>query len=246
MLKMNLVLLATFFLFNSFQQNDVAKTSNDIRKSQARLFLLSKGLVNDTLKSEFLDFLDREPSSQKVAIIVNATNSEKKKAKKTRKVKSRFETIGFDTTKIEMFDLRKRKVDDLMNFDIVYILGGNPFLLLDEVKKTKADQVLKKYVTHNKILMGYSAGALILGPNLKLMDSVDNLLGFNEMGLEELECLGFYDFYIFPHYKDFSNQVPELADEIDKFEAHEKAKVYRITDEQGIIYQNGETKLIGN
>ena len=94
--------------------------------------------------------------------------------------------------------------------------------------------------------MRYSAGALIFGPYLQLMDSVDDLLGFNEMGLEILECLGFYNFHIFPHFKHFSNQVLELADKIDEFEAHEKAGIYRITDEQGIVFQNGKIKLIGN
>jgi len=93
--------------------------------------------------------------------------------------------------------------------------------------------------------MGYSAGSLLLGPDLSLMNHVDTLLGFNEIGLKELSCIGLYNFHIFPHYTDFTSQVPELITKIEQYESQSDLPVYRLNDNQGIVYQNGRIKIIG-
>jgi len=77
----------------------------------------------------------------------------------------------------------------LLGFDVIYILGGNPFLLRDEVNKSGARTVFKELVDRGKFLMGYSAGSLLLGPDLSLMNHVDTLLGFNEIGLKNFPAL---------------------------------------------------------
>ncbi len=219
----------------------LVETSDTI---QPKLFLLSKGLTTDTLRKAFLDFLEVEPQMLSVAIVVNASSTEKKKHKKAKKIKVEFDEIGFDSTKMELFDLMKTNPQQLLKFDVVYILGGNPFLLLDEVNKSDARPVFKDLIDQGKTLMGYSAGALLLGPDMSLMNHVDTLLGFNEIGLKELSCIGLYDFHIFPHYTDFTNQVPELRAKIEEYESESDLPVYKLNDNQAIVYQNGIIKMI--
>jgi len=93
--------------------------------------------------------------------------------------------------------------------------------------------------------MGYSAGALLLGPDLSLMYHVDTLLNFNEMGLKELSCIGLYHFHIFPHYTDFTSQVPELITKIEQYESQSDLPIYRLNDNQAIVYHNGKIRIIG-
>lgn len=212
---------------------------------QPKLFLLSKGLTTDTLRKAFLDFLEVEPEILSVAIVVNASSTEKKKRKKAKKIKVEFDEIGFDSTKMELFDLMKTKPHQLLEFDVVYILGGNPFLLLDEVNKSDARPVFKELADQGKTLMGYSAGALLLGPDLSLMNHVDTLLGFNEIGLKELSCIGLYDFHIFPHYTDFTNEVPELITKIEQYKLESDLPVYKLNDNQAIVYEHGVVTMIG-
>ena len=147
--------------------------------------------------------------------------------------------------KIEQFDLMLRDPVELSEGDIIYVLGGNPFLLLDEVKKSGADKVLKDLAYQDKILMGYSAGSLLFGPSLVLFNYTDSLLGFNEIGLKELDCLGLYHFHIFPHYADFTNQEPELVGNIDEFEKQSDLPINRINDNQAIIYKEAKIEIIG-
>jgi dipeptidase E len=217
----------------------------ELDRTYPKLFLLSKGLTTDTLKLAFLNFLENKPITYSVAVIVNASSSDKKKKKKTKKIKIQFSEIGFDSTKIEQFDLMQRNPQELSKFDIIYILGGNPFRLLDEVNKSDSRKILKELTYQDKILMGYSAGSLLLGPDLTLMNHTDSLLEFNEIALKELSCLHLYNFHIFPHYTNFTKQVPELIKQINQFERQSELPIYRLNDNQGIIYQDGEIELIG-
>jgi dipeptidase E len=243
-----IIVLATALLSacgNQEANNAVQPAVLESAPNSPTLFLLSKGLKTDTLKSAFLNLLEIEPANYSVAVIVNASSSDKKKRKKVQKIKAEFTEIGFDSTKIEMFDLMQRDPQELADFDIIYTLGGNPFLLLDEVNKSGARAILKELATQGKILMGYSAGSLLLGPDLTLFNAADSLLGFNEIGLTELSCLGLYDFHIFPHYANFTGQAPELIPIINEFEKQSDFPVYRLNDNQAIIYRNGEIEIVG-
>ena len=249
---MNLTSLHKLFLFAvilfyipACSSGDDASDAETKREINSSLFLLSKGLKTDALKGELLKLLEKDASMYSVAVVVNASSTEKKKRKKTRKIKLQFHELGFDSSRVEMFDLMTRNSNELKNFDIIYILGGNPFLLLDQVNKSGSRDLLYELAYQNKILMGYSAGALLLGPDLSLMNSADSLLGFNELGLQELDCIGLYDFYIFPHYDDFTAQAPELITVINDFESGSKLPVQRLNDDQGIIFQNGKMRIIG-
>lgn len=226
-------------------KNEPPVSNEQSDQNTPTLFLLSKGLTTDTLKQAFLNLLDKEPAHYSVAVVVNASSSEKKKKKKAKKIKAQFESMGFDTTNVKSIDLMKTSPKRLYEFDVIYILGGNPFLLLDEAMKSDALTVLKELAYQDKLLMGYSAGALLLGPDLSLFNDLDSLLGFNEIGLNELTCVGLYDFHIFPHYKDFTTQVPELVSEVERFESQRNSSIYRLNDNQGITIQNGELKIIG-
>lgn len=236
-------------ILGSCQENTSKQTGSDAENEKnlitSKLFLLSKGLTTDTLKNEFLGLLEKAPEMNSVAVIVNASTSDKKKIKKTKKVKAQFAEMGFDSTRIGLFDLLKTPPTDLTNFDIIYILGGNPFVLLRDVHKSGSQKVLKELAYQNKILMGYSAGSLLLGPDLSLMQYTDSLLGFNQIELKELSCVGLYDFYIFPHYDDFTTQAPELKSKIEAFESLSSLPIYRLNDNQGIISLNGDVQIIG-
>ena len=235
-----------FYGCNSNKSNTEEQSSvKQFDQTYPTLVLLSSGLTTDTLKSAFLNILEREPKTYSVAVVVNASTTEKKKYKKTKKVKIRFSDMGFDSTKIKLFDLMKRTPQELSDFDIIYALGGNPFLLLDEVNKSGFGQILADLAHQNKIMMGYSAVSLLLGPDMTLMDSADSLLGFNYIGLKELNCLGLYDFYIFPHYADFTSQATDLVPLINRFEKQTDFPLYRLNDDQGIIYQDGKIEVVG-
>lgn len=209
-----------------------------------QLLLLSKGLVNDSLQSAFQQFTGPELAKWDIAVIVNASNKPEKRLKKLKKVKSRFHKAGADSSKISLFDIMKRNPAELISYDLIYLLGGNPFLLLEEMQRSGADSILQTLGQQGKALMGYSAGSLVLGPGLELMQAADSLLGYNERGWKNLQGLGLYDFEIFPHYTEFTTEVEGLAALIDAYQQGSKRKLYLLEDDQGILIQGDQLRLI--
>lgn len=53
---------------------------------------------------------------------------------------------------------------------MLYINGGNPFTLLFFAKKSGADEVIKTLAVQNVIIVGVRAGALLLGPNINIVN----------------------------------------------------------------------------
>lgn len=113
----------------------------------------------------------------------------------------------------------------LLAADILIISGGNTFSLLHNLRESGLDRSIKQFLNKpDFVLAGFSAGALVLTPTIK----VCSLPGFDEnlIGLKNLEALNIVDFEVFPHYeetehknmledyrKTTSNRVQEITDE---------------------------------
>jgi dipeptidase E len=64
-------------------------------------------------------------------------------------------------------DIAGRTWDEIKKYDAVYIAGGNTYLLLKLILTTKFDKLLLKYYYHSGIIYGSSAGAIILGEDIR-------------------------------------------------------------------------------
>ena len=82
--------------------------------------------------------------------------------------------------------------------DIIYVTGGNTFFLLQEMKRTGADILIKNAINSGKIYIGESAGAIITAPNIEYISSMDSIK--KAPNLSSYEALRIIDFYIVPHY----------------------------------------------
>lgn len=115
--------------------------------------------------------------------------------------------------------------DKLFASNILVISGGNTFSLLHNLRESGLDESVRQFLDKpDFVLSGFSAGALVLTPNIEIC----NLPGLDEnvIGLKDLEALKMVDFEIFPHYnkdihekmldhyrKTTSNRVREVTDE---------------------------------
>lgn len=59
--------------------------------------------------------------------------------------------------------------------DVIYIRGGNPFFLLQELNRTGAVQAIVELVQAGKVYVGESVGAAILSPDVRYMDRLDEV-----------------------------------------------------------------------
>lgn len=80
--------------------------------------------------------------------------------------------------------------------DIVYIGGGNTIHYMHKIKKFGLDEKLKESFNQNKVLVGLSAGAIILSK----FGSSDSRHYKNENKFTTANGLGFLDIFLAPHF----------------------------------------------
>ncbi|NWL87196.1 MULTISPECIES: peptidase E [unclassified Paenibacillus] len=86
----------------------------------------------------------------------------------------------------------------IKNNDFIYVTGGNTFFLLQELKRTGADQVIIDEVNAGKLYIGESAGAIVTSANIEYVKGMDSVK--KASGLENFDALGLVEFCTVPHY----------------------------------------------
>ncbi|MBO1307034.1 Type 1 glutamine amidotransferase-like domain-containing protein [Enterococcus sp. 669A] len=124
--------------------------------------------------------------------------------------------------------------------ELIYIGGGNTFYLLQELRRSGADQLLIQEVNNGKLYIGESAGAIVVSPNIgysAVMDSVEKA-----PDLKDYTGLNLIDFYVVPHCKN--PEMGEAADEI--IETYFSIfQLKEITDDQAVLVEGDKVRVLG-
>lgn len=74
---------------------------------------------------------------------------------------------GIQDKNIKVYDLHAgMKTDELRQYDVVYLCGGDTAYLLERVNATGFNIALMEYIRTNGMVIGVSAGSLIFSNNL--------------------------------------------------------------------------------
>lgn len=180
-----------------------------------KLYLSSYKIGNEEEKLKEMT----KNGNRKVAYINNAldfaTDLERKNNSDTLD-KLDLERLGF---KVDILDLRKffgnkeGLKEKLDRYDVLWVRGGNTFVLAQAMKLSGFDEIIKRYYIEKKdvIYGGYSAGACIIGPTLKGIHLADNPdeKPYGEEHQTIWEGLHLIDYVIAPHYE---SDHPESED----------------------------------
>lgn len=129
----------------------------------------------------------------------------------------------------------------LLSSDGIFLGGGNTFDLLAHLRARKLLAKLKSYVNEGGILMGLSAGSILLTPNVMTaqVPSLDS--DENEAGVTDLSALGLVPFEFSPHYRPGRRTDSELLDHSKR----SKNPIYACADGQGIVVRDGTIRFVG-
>ena len=133
----------------------------------------------------------------KVAFIPTAAEVEKVKFY-VKKGWEALEDLGMQITELNINTTEAPKIKEIIeNADCIHISGGNTFYLLQELRKTGVDELIKQHILAGKLYIGESAGAVITAPNIEYVCLMDDPNEGKE--LTNFEALNVVDFSTVPH-----------------------------------------------
>ncbi|MBC7658367.1 MAG: Type 1 glutamine amidotransferase-like domain-containing protein [Chitinophagaceae bacterium] len=100
-----------------------------------------------------------------------------------------------------VLDLHTQKPEVILDYDVCILGGGSPYVLLTLLRK-KGDAILRKFLLEDKLLVGISGGAMVLGKDVAITPlihpSLPKPLDFDFKGL------GYIKQNIFPHFDRYA------------------------------------------
>ncbi|GGA24071.1 Type 1 glutamine amidotransferase-like domain-containing protein [Paenibacillus physcomitrellae] len=156
---------------------------------------------------------------------------------------------GIGIHKLDYIDLdlefHEETFSDLFAYDAIHLSGGNTFYFLELLKRRGILNALRKYAANGGILIGVSAGSILMTPTI-------GLAGFGEEAdlsrnrTEDLQALGLVSFEFLPHW----DGTEEAVDAANKYARERKVPVYMVQDGGGVVVdqqrieQFGEVRIV--
>jgi dipeptidase E len=113
--------------------------------------------------------------------------------------------LGIDAEELDLrayFGAAERLAADLARYRLVWVRGGNTFLLRHALAESGADVLLTELLARDALVYaGYSAGCCVLAPSLRGLDLVDEPEAVVETydAAPRWEGLGVLDYAVVPH-----------------------------------------------
>jgi dipeptidase E len=151
------------------------------------------------------------------------------------------QSLGLEIEKVDLRDYfgkqneLKNKLDEC---NIIWVRGGNVFVLIQAMKLSGFDEIIKQLREKENIVYGaYSAGACVLAPTLRGLDLVDdsNIHPYPEQSETIWEGLNIFDYTIVPHYASDHDESDSVNDVIN-YMVENKILFKAIKDGEVIIF----------
>ena len=142
-----------------------------------------------------------------------------------------------NVTRITMWtDLSEHRASELEEFDAVYIGGGNTYSLLAQLLDSGFDRHLTAYVRGGKMVYGGSAGAVLLGRDIRTVSHLDR----NDIGLTETKGLDLANGHaIWVHYQPQEDKL------IEEYVRKHQQPVLTISERSGIVIEPTGMRTVG-
>lgn len=161
------------------------------------IILTSNGLSSKAIIETYTKLFNT--GFKNVAIVVTADPDYREKNWVAVNTKCEFEKIGFCVT---FFDIEYSLPNKLFEYDTLFFIGGNPFYLINQIRKTHTDCILQQFLSSGKIISGSSAGSMVLGNTIVLINEFDPQMN-NDIGLSDFTGVGLTNINICPHYSKY-------------------------------------------
>jgi len=199
-------------------------------------------------KKEFLNLISK--TNKKTAFIPNAGDAypKKKNEERTAKTLEELKEVGLDPEIIDLkqyFGKEKALEKKLKTKEVIWVKGGNTFVLRKAMNLSGFDKIFKKLLNKKKMLYaGYSAGIVVLAPSLKSTEIVDakNAIPYKNKKIL-WEGLNYLPYLPLPHYASNHPESKKINKTI-KYCIKEKIPFKTLKDNEVIVIKEGREIIL--
>lgn len=208
-----------------------------------RLYLSSYKLGNNP--KDLLNLVGRK---KHVGIIFNAGDfdTDEERLLRVEKNSKYLQSLGFTSEEVDLrkyFGKPNLLKNFLLKFGVIWVKGGNIFLLKRAFEQSSFDKIIKEMLIKDLVVyVGESAGSVIAGPSLEGLDIVDNAKDIPKGYLSKFSTKGLnlINYVIAPHYK--SNHPESFS--VEKLVKYFKEKniAYKPLKDGEVVIINGSSR----
>ncbi len=198
------------------------------------ILLTSDGLTGAALMEALRPFL----RGGRAALVVTADPDYRERNYHVPRLRAELTALGLT---VDCFDFDTQRPEDLAACDAVEMIGGNPYYLLDAIRRRGFAETLRRFA-EEKVLIGCSAGSLVLTPSLEVIDLYAPEMNF--LHLTDLTALGLTQVQLLPHYSRFLKRYESFEERCAAYEKRTGSRVTRISDGEAVLIADGEERII--
>ena len=212
-----------------------------------RLALASQGFTTDEIAKKVEELVGKPLEKINVAIINEAyvgLDETRDKRWLIRELANIEKYIGgtIDFVNFRAYDKEEIK-KHFQRADLIYIVGGRQHILEKLFKQTDTIDILKQ-MAKEKVIMGTSAGSIVLGRKITSADFWKERYPKDWDLAKTHEELNLVNFNIIPHYmrEDHKKWTKSFFERVLK---ENPFPIYAITDTQMVVYHDGKLEFVG-
>jgi dipeptidase E len=198
---------------------------------------------------ELLRLLD---GGRRTALLMNAVDFADPMAREalTHQEMERLHSIGLASTEIDLrhyFGRPDELREALRQFDLVWVHGGNCFVLRRAFRHSGMDEVTKQLLASDEVVYGgYSAGIDMLTPSLHGAELVDDptIVPAGYASPIIWECLGLVPYAIAPHYKSDHPESAAVDKSVEYF-IDNHIPFIALRDGEAIVVEGASQAVVG-
>lgn len=150
-----------------------------------------------------------------------------------------FKKLGAQLIEIDISTEELAKIKEAFEeADVIYFTGGNSFFLIDQLRKTGTDKLLKQQLKNGKLFIVESAGAIVCAPDISYIEKMDPIP--KDYSQSNNAALNLIDFYVLPHYltAPFKKATEQIVQALPDLE------LCAINNSQAIIVQDDARNIV--
>jgi dipeptidase E len=124
----------------------------------------------------------------------------------------------------------------LKKSDILFLSGGHTFDFIKNIRSAKFDQLIVEFSNSEKLLLGQSAGAILMSPSLNTAQIIGDTKSFTQ---NKNQGLGLFNYEICPHYTE------SLDPEIISYSKSITNTILALPEDSAAIINNGRLTCSG-